>query len=88
MTAVKDSMRQMTTDERLAQYGADFRYFQDHADELFTRYPEEFIGVLDGEVVLHNLSLEAFFEDLTAMGAAGARVAIEQATRTEIVWFR
>ncbi len=60
--------------------------FWDHADELFARYPEEFIGVLDGEVVLHNLSLEAFFEDMKAIGPAAGRLAIEQATRTETVW--
>jgi len=85
MTAVKDPMRQMTRDERSAQYHADFQYFRDHADELFACYPEEFIGVLDGEVVLHSLSLETFAADLTAMGAVGARVAIEQATRTPAI---
>jgi hypothetical protein len=72
-----------TTFQRdMALFKKSCAYFDAHHDELLGAYPEEFIGIFDGEVRAHATELSAMLAQLDAQSIPRATTYTEFITAT------
>lgn len=69
----------------LERFHQDVTYFDRHYDELLTRYPEQWVAVLDQEIVGVDTDLERLAARLRERGVPMERIYINRLTSEDYV---
>ncbi|MFQ6026747.1 MAG: hypothetical protein ACE5Q6_04435 [Dehalococcoidia bacterium] len=65
------------------QYQKDVEYAETHYDELLSRYPEQWAGILEGKVVGTAADVYQLIDDLKKQGIPTERVVLRHLTNNE-----
>lgn len=67
----------------LQNFQRDIDYAEAHREELLNRYPEQWVAILDQQVVGAKPNVYQLIEDLRARGIPTQRVVLRHLTRQE-----
>lgn len=64
----RDKEVNVTPQQELTRFNADWKYFRDHYQELLAQYPEQWIAIYEGKVVGTATELSDLIDDLIRQG--------------------
>jgi Family of unknown function (DUF5678) len=67
----------------LRRFRNDALYYEAHREELLQKYPEQWIAVLNEEIVGADADFDGLLQQLDKKGVPAERVFIEHATRKD-----
>lgn len=84
MTATIENAQALPDEVML--FDEDNLFFDEHAEELTQRYPEEWVAIYRKEVIGHDASLDRLMDSLAQSDAPLGQVAVRRATRDQLLF--